>query len=172
MTKEEKNSEKNKERHNKEAIKKLRERLQKCEKERVDFLTGWQRTKADYLNARKDEIEKIKTIIKGANEELVLKILPVLDNLELAEKNLPKDLKEEDFTKGIVQIKKQFLDILKQEGVEEIKAMGEKFDPNFHDVIEEIEKKDISSGIIIEEIKKGYTLNGRVIRPSKVRVAR
>jgi len=164
--------EKRKKESSKEKIKELEEKIKKCEEEKSEYLTGWQRARADYLNFKKSETERIREIIENANEELILKILPILDNLELAEEGLPEDLKDNDYTKGILQIKRQFQDVLKQEGIEEIKAVGEKFDPNFHDVVEEVEKKGITPGTIIKEIQKGYTLNGKVIRPSKVKVSK
>ncbi len=150
-------------------IKELEKKLEECEKEKQEYIEGWQRAKADYLNSRRNDDIRMKEIIKNSNEELILNILPILDNLELAEKNLPENLKENDFVKGVIQIKKQFQDVLKNEGVEEIKSCGENFDPNLHTAVEEIEKKDAESGTIAEEIQKGYTLNGKVIRSSRVK---
>ncbi len=146
--------------------------IEKIKEEKEEYLNCWKRAKADYLNYKKGESERIAKIIKNANEGLVLEILPILDNLERAEENLSDDLKENDFVKGMIQIKKQIKDILKREGLEEIETEDKEFDPNFHEVIEEVEKKDVSSGKITEEIQKGYILNGKVIRPAKVKTAK
>jgi len=70
-------------------------------------LAGWQRARADFLNYKREEIERFENIIDIANEEMILKILPLLDNMELAEKHLSDDLKGNDYVKGVLQIKTQ-----------------------------------------------------------------
>jgi len=154
--------------------------LEECQKLKDEYLAGWQRERADFLNYKREELERIGEILKYTNIGLILNILPILDNFEIAEKKLPEDLKNDENVKGILQIKNQILDFLKNQGVEEIKSAGEKFDPNFHEAVEEIEPssakategKDIKSGIIVEEIQKGYKIHGKVLRPAKVRVAK
>ena len=90
----------------------------------------------------------------------------------LTEKQLPKNLNNDEYIKGIFQIKTQLENFLKNQEVEEIKTFGEKFDPNFHEVIEEVEVKDKEPGIVVAEIQKGYKLHGRIIRPAKVKVSK
>ena len=143
--------------------------LEECKKQRDEYLAGWQRARADLLNYKKEEMERFEQVLKFAGEEFVLKVLPVLDNFNLIEKKLPEDLMEEENIKGILQLKIQIEDFLKNQGVEEIKC-GEKFDPNFQEAVETIEKEDMESGTILEEIQKGYTINGRILRPAKVKV--
>ena len=146
--------------------------LEECQKQKDEYLTGWQRERADFLNYKKGELERIGEIIKYGDLGLILKILPILDNFEIAEKKLPENLKNDDNVKGILQLKNQILDFLKNQGVEEIKSLGEKFDPNFMEVVETTEAKDKESGIVVEEIQKGYKINGKVLRPAKVRVTK
>ena len=153
-------------------IKEYQKLLEKCEKEKKEYLEGWKRERADFLNYKKDEIERIEGLIKYANEELILKFLPILDNLEIAEKNISENLKENEEVKGLLQIKTQILDFLKSQGLSEIKALGELFDPHFHEAIDEIEDKEKDSGIIIEEVRKGYLLNNKVLRPARVKVVK
>jgi len=161
-------------------IEELKKKLEECEKLKDEYLAGWQRERADFLNYKREELERIGEILKYTNVGLILNILPILDNFEIAEKKLPEDLKNDENVKGILQIKNQILNFLKNQGVEEIKSAGEKFDPNFHEAVEEIEPpsakategKDIKSGIIVEEIQKGYKIHGKVLRPAKVRVAK
>jgi len=143
--------------------------LEECQKQRDEYLAGWQRARADLLNYKKEEMERFEQVLKFAGEEFVLKVLPILDNFNLIEKKLPEDLKKEENIKGILQLKKQIEDFLKSQGVEEIKC-GEKFDPNFQEAVETIEKEEGESGTILEEIQKGYTINGRILRPAKVKV--
>ena len=169
------------------SVEELKEKLEECERLKEEYLAGWQRERADFLNYKKGELERIGEIIKYGDLGLILKILPIADNFELAEKNLPENLKTDENVKGILQTKNQILDFLKNQGVEEIKSVGEKFDPNFHEAVEEIEPssanlpagrqgategKDIKSGIIVEEIQKGYKINGKVLRPARVKVAK
>jgi len=156
----------------KEKIKELEKKLQECEKTKQEYLGGWQRTRADFLNYKKEELERAEGLIKFAKEGMILKILSILDNFEIAEKSLPQNLKEDKNIKGLLLIKNQLKEFLKQNGVEEIKLKGKKFDPAFCEVIEEIEDKEKESGVVIEEIQKGYKINGRVLRPAKVKVAK
>ena len=146
--------------------------LKECQKLKDEYLAGWQRARADFLNYKKEEVERIEEILKYAAEGLILKILPILDNFYLIEKKIPENLKVNENVKGILQLKTQLQDFLKKLGVEEIKSVGEKFDPNFQEVIGEIEAKDKKPGIILEEEQKGYKLHGKVIRPAKVRVTK
>ena len=162
----------------------LKKKLEECQKLKDEYLAGWQRARAELLNYKKEELERIGELIKYADIGLILKILPILDNFDLAEKNLPENLKKDEnpegepsvpygaSVKGFLQIKRQLEDFLKKEGVEEIKSVGEKFDPNFMEVVEEVEGTNTDSGIVIEEIQKGYKIHGRLLRPAKVRVAK
>ncbi len=150
--------------------KKLEKKLENCEKQKKEYLAGWQRQRADFINYKKNELEKISELIKYANSGLILKLLPVLDNFDVAEKKLSKKAKENKDIKGLFQIKNQVKDILKSQKVEEIKSLGKKFDPSIHEIVEVVEMKNKESGIIIDEIQKGYTINGKILRPAKVKV--
>ena len=156
----------------KENLEELKRKLEECQKQKDEYLAGWQRARADFLNYKKEEIERIEEILKYADVGLILKILPILDNFEIAEKKLPENLKNDENVKGLLLIKNQIQDFLKNQGVEEIKTIGEKFDPNLMEVVEEVEGKNVDSGIAIEEIQKGYKIHGRLLRPAKVRVAK
>jgi molecular chaperone GrpE len=156
----------------KKEIEELKKKLEEAEKLKNEYLAGWQRARADLINYKKEELERVGELIKFSANGLILKILPILDNFEIAEKKLPEDLKNNENVKGILQIKNQILNFLKEQGVEEIKSVGERFDPNFHEVVEEVEAKDKEPGTIVEEIQKGYKINGRLLRPAKVKVAK
>jgi molecular chaperone GrpE len=156
----------------KKEIEELKKKLEEVEKLKNEYLAGWQRARADFLNYKKEELERLGEMVKYAGENLILKILPILDNFEIAEKKLPENLKNDENVKGILQIKNQILNFLKEQGVEEIKSIGERFDPNFHEVVEEVEAKDKEPGTIVEEIQKGYKINDRLLRPAKVKVSK
>ncbi|MBZ9577625.1 nucleotide exchange factor GrpE [Patescibacteria group bacterium] len=144
---------------------KLKKQLEEC-------LENWKRERAAFLNYKKEEAERVGEFVKFANQELILKILPILDNIYIAEKKLPRELKGNLWVQGFLKTKTQILDFLKKERVEEIKCLGEKFDPSFQEAVGEIKKPGSEPGIVIEEIKKGYTLHGRVLRPAKVKIAK
>ncbi|MBI2041702.1 MAG: nucleotide exchange factor GrpE [Candidatus Nealsonbacteria bacterium] len=151
------------------------EKLEECEKKAAEYLAGWQRARADFLNYKKEEMERIAEILKYGAEEMILKILPILDNFEIIESKLPEDLKKNENMKGILQIKKQISDFLKNQGVEEIKSVGEKFDPNWHEVVEPASAEASAgkeSGVIVDEAQKGYKINGKLLRPAKVKIVK
>ncbi len=181
--KEKESKEKEDKKRDQTKLEEIEQRLKECQKQKDEYLAGWQRTRADFLNYKKEEIERVEEILKYANLDLILKILSVLDNFDLAEKELLKCLKDDENVdavrnkisngvKGVLQIKTQILDFLKNQGIEEIKAVGEKFDPNFHEAVEEVEAEDKESGMVAEETQKGYILHGKVIRPTKVKVVK
>ncbi len=154
------------------SIKELRERLKKAEKKAQENLDGWKRARADLINFEKRVGERNQEIIKFASEELILKILPVLDNLERAYKHTPKEIEKSEWIEGFVQIKNQLENILRDFGVEKIKAKGKKFDSREHEAIAKTEgTKDLDTEIVVKIIQGGYKLNGKVIRPAKVIVA-
>ncbi len=154
-------------------LEELKKELEICQKQKSEYLTGWQRARADFLNYKKEERERIEEILKYTNEELIFKILPILDNFYLIETKLPEDIKKNENVKGILQIKNQIIDLLKREGVEELKIkVGDKFDPNYQEAVETTEKEGIEPGIILEITQKGYIINGRLLRPAKVKVAK
>jgi len=162
--------------------------LEECKKKCDEYLNNWKRERADFLNYKKDEIERIGFFGKYIKEDMTLKILPILDNFYLAEKQLPENLKAKaregsekspqvEWTKGFLQIHKQIEEFLKKEGIEEIKTVSEKFDPNFHEVVGEVGHsealaQDAKPGEIIEELQKGYMMSDKVIRPAKVKISK
>lgn len=153
-------------------LEELKKKLEECQKLKEKYLAGWQRSRADLLNYKKEEMERISELIKYATVGIILKILPILDNFEIIEKKLPDDLKNNENVKGVLQIKNQIQDFLRSQGVEEIKSIEERFDPNLMEVVEVVEMKGKEAGIVIEEIQKGYKMNGKLLRPAKVKVAK
>ena len=146
------------------------EKLEESEKKVAEYLAGWQRSRADLLNYKKEEMERIGEFLKYASEEFVLKVLPILDNFEIIEKKMPDNLKNDENIKGLLMIKNQLRDFLKSQGAEEVKSVGQNFDPNLHEMVGETEAKDKEKGLIVEEVQKGYKINGRLLRPAKVKI--
>lgn len=149
-------------------IKNLKDKLKHCQKEKDEYIRGWQRERADFINYRNEEQKREKDLRIFAKAKIILEFLRVLDNLERAEKEIPEKLKKEDWVKGIISIKNEFKDVLKKEGVEEIEKT-KLFDPEIHEAVEVGEGKEDE---ILEVLQKGYFLEGQVLRPAKVRVGK
>jgi molecular chaperone GrpE len=157
----------------KKEIEKLKKKLEEAEKLKEEYLISWQRARADLLNYKREEAERILDLIKKANINLLSKFFPILDNFEMAEKKIPEDLKENENVKGLLLIKTQIKDFLKSQGIEEIEVkIGEKFDPNWQEVVEEVEREGEESGTVVEEVQKGYKIEGKILRPAKVKVVK
>lgn len=125
------------------------------------------RLMADFQNYKK-RVEKEKTdLYSYANEKLVTELLAVLDNFERA---LAHEDSGDGFKEGMEMIFKQLVDVLEKSGLAEIAALGEDFDPNFHNAVMTEETEEYESGKVSGVLQKGYTLNGKVIRPSMVKV--
>jgi len=155
-----------------DSIKELRRRLKEVEKKAQENLDGWKRARADLINFEKRAGKRSQEIIKFASEELILKILPVLDNLERAHKHIPKEIEKSGWIKGFVQIKNQLESILKDFGVEKIEAQGKKFNSQEHEAVGRAKNvKGQDTKRMVKVVQDGYKLNGKVIRPAKVIVA-
>ena len=136
------------------------------EKEKAEnYLTNWQRAQADFINyKRRNEQEKEETI-RFANMELILGILPVLDDLERALDSVSPEQAEPGWLEGIRLIERKMKANLGAQGLSYIEALGEKFDPHLHEAVRQDKGEE---GTIIEEVQKGYKLHDRVIRASRV----
>jgi molecular chaperone GrpE len=150
-------------------VKKLKKKIEELEKQKNEYLSGWQRERADFINYKKDEFKKIEELVKYASSGMILKLLPILDNFDIAYKKMPEKSKNNKDVKGLLQIKSQLEDFLKASGVEQIEVLGKQFDPSLHEIVELVEDKKKKSGIVVEEVQKGYTIYGKLLRPAKVK---
>ena len=129
------------------------------------YLDSWKRCKADFENFKKSQEKSQKEFRKYALSDIVQQILPILDNFESSLSHVPEENKETKWVEGIIYIKKQIKDMLRQNGVEEIEAKpGEKFNPEVHEAVSGKGEK------VKKVLQKGYRLNGRVIRATRVEV--
>jgi molecular chaperone GrpE len=147
--------------------------LEKLKKQAQEYLDGWKRAKADYLNLKKEMESQNKEIKEWMAKILLLPLLNILDGLNKAFGEVPDNLKNDQWVKGIEGIKKQMEDYLKSQGVEPMAVKGKKFDPIKHEAVESVDLPTGGggeSGIILEELQKGYLINGEVLRPAKVKV--
>lgn len=124
---------------------------------------------SEFDNYRKRTIKERIEHSKTASEEVIISMLTILDDFDRALKAIPENAEPDPFTEGIQLIYTKFRTILTQKGIEEIKTIGEDFNTDFHEAITKIPaENEEMKGKIVDEIQKGYTLNGKVIRFSKV----
>ena len=155
-----------------EISKKEFEELQKKADERDEFNEKWLQVHADYENTRK-RLEKQKSdYIKFANEEIIAQLFPIMDNFDMAFAAMEKAEDKEAMMEGIKLVQKEFHKVLEEHGVEKIETVGKEFDPHFHEAVQMVETDDYPDGEIIEEVRSGYTLNGRLLRAAQVKVAK
>ncbi len=149
-------------------LEELRETIESLEKEKNELFAKLQRVSADYANFQKRAPKQITDTISYEKEKIIKTLLPALDNFEHTVQNAHSAENVDVLVKGIQIIYDQMLDILKSHGVEQIKALDEKFDPALHEAMMQKAEPEKADNIVLEEFQKGYKLNGRVIRPSKV----
>lgn len=127
---------------------------------------------ADFENFKKLKAKERQDTVKFANEEIVKELLPVVDNLEraLAHSESTDDFKS--IHEGVRITLNQFLKVLEKSGVTTIDSIGQKFDPNFHEALYQEERDDMEADTVVSEVQKGYILNDRLIRPSRVGVSK
>lgn len=136
------------------------------EKERAEgYLANWQRAQADFINYKRRSEQEKEEISKFANGLFMLNLLPILDDLERALDSIPPKLAGFTWVEGISLIERKFQASLEAQGLSQIEALGEPFDPNLHEAAIHGKGKE---GIVIEELQKGYKLHDRVIRPAMV----
>ena len=139
-----------------------------------DYKSKFYYLAADMENLKKRHQKDREEFLKYGTESIIKDLLEVMDNLERTLDAIRGDCTEKikNIYTGINMVKEQFLNVLKNNGLTAIESMGQKFDPNFHEAIGHREDQEKKDGDIAEEYQKGYTLNGRLIRPSKVIVVK
>lgn len=154
-------------------IKKLKKDLDACLKEKSEYLEGWQRAKADFVNERRSFEEDKKRIKEFAKEDIIVDLFPVIDSFDMAFRDKKAWEKVDSVWRtGVEYIYNHLTETLKNHGVTMFEDVGEEFNPERHLSVEAIEtenKKD--DGKVIEVIQKGFLLNNHVIRPARVKVA-
>ena len=143
---------------------------EKIKKEREEYLDGWKRAKAELINYKNDELKRVSEIIRFAGEDIARDMVEILDSFDLCIASLSTD--NQSLAKGVYMIRTQLEDLLKKRGMERIiVSVGHQFDPGLHEAISTIQS-DKPPGIVIEEIEKGYTWNGKLLRPARVVVSK
>ena len=156
--------------------KELEKRIQELEKELQDaatqsakYLNQLKYTKADLENVQKQNQKRLIDVMDRANGELLEKLLPFVDELDIL---YSKDAEKQKLVDGVKMVHGKLVKLLESEGITQIEAVGEKFDPFKHEAIMEVETLDVPDGCIAEEIRRGYIFKDKVLRASVVKVAR
>ncbi len=153
-------------------IKKIKQRLKTCETERQEYLEGWQRARADYVNLKMSEEKAKHEIGKRAEARLILDFLKVADSFDLAISNRESWAKLPDnWRQGMEYVHSQLKTALQDNGVKEINPLQQKFDPQKAHSIGVVKTADEKmDNVVLEVLKIGYELHGQVIRPAQVKV--
>lgn len=141
------------------------------EEELTQLNQRYLRLAADFENYRRRTSQEIEEIRRTAAERLLLGMLPLLDNFERAIASAQEHRPQQDFA-GIEMIYRQLLDILSQEGVTQLKAVGEPFNPVYHEAFAQVETDEWPEGTVTMELRRGYLLRDKVLRPAFVQVAK
>ena len=151
---------------------KLKEALEQ-EKARADeYLNRLKYLQADFENYQKRVEKERGELVKRGNEELILRLLSVVDDLERAVEASKSSSDKEVLVSGVEMVLKEFQATLAEEGLSQIEAVGKPLDPELHEAVTTVETDQYPENIIVRVLRKGYSLNGRVIRPSMVEVAK
>lgn len=152
-------------------IKIFKKKLKECEKQKSENLTGWQRTKADFINGKKDELKLREEIINIKTEDILKEFLEVINFFNLAFKHPHWNGLDDEWKKGIEAVYAKFLKIFENYGVRPFESAGERFNPLKHEAIMmgDAGSKE-NDHIILEEFEKGYNIKDKVLRPAKVKV--
>lgn len=156
----------------KDIIKDLREKLKKAIAEKQEYLEGWQRAKADFVNARKRDEEAKKEVVKFATEGLISELIPVLESFEMARANKEAWEKiDQNWRVGVEYIHTQLLKVLEDNGLVELNPKGQKFDPMRDEAVAyEPVVDENQDHVIIDVIQKGYSLNGKIVKAPRVKM--
>lgn len=154
--------------------KELTESVKELREEKDEYIDKWKRALAELENYRKRNEKQLKDSIKFAHENILYDLLNVVDNFERALLHIEDSKSTATLKQGVEMIYKELKTLLNRYGVKHIEALGKKYDPNFHEAVEEIKQGNNSQSntyVVVEEVLPGYTLHDRLLRPAKVKVS-
>jgi len=146
----------------------LRKQAEELQKEKDDIFGKLQRVAADYDNYQKRSVKQISDNIAYEKEKIIKALLPVIDDFERVLINAENCKNADAIINGVGIVYEHLKGVLRSEGVEQIESAGEKFDPAHHQALTQRTEQGRENGVVLEELQKGYKLNGRVIRASRV----
>jgi len=145
----------------------LEEKIKECEKKAENYLIQLKYLQADFENYRKRFETEVSRRVMNVKEDLMLALIPIKEDLERAIQAAPEG---SSLLEGVRMVAENFKAVLTKEGLEEIDALGAKFNPNLHEAFSYVSREDCEDGVITAVIRKGYKLSGKVIRASLVEV--
>jgi len=145
--------------------------LEAARAQAAEYLDGWQRARAEFANYKRRVEAERDDVRCRSNADLLLKLLPVVDDFERALQVAPPELAHSPWVSGVTIILNKMHTILDSENVAPVAAVGQPFDPQWHEAMMQEETTDHADGAVIEELRKGYRLGDRVLRPALVKIA-
>lgn len=145
-------------------------RIRQLEQDVATFRDQYLRTAADLKNFKRRTDEERSNLIRNATAGLLMKLLPILDDFDLAMQHVPAEIAASPWFNGVQGVQRKLQTVIESEGVRPIEALGQPFDPNFHDAVMHEDAGPEQAGKVTADLRRGYTLNDRVIRPSMVKV--
>ena len=145
--------------------------LKEARAKEAEYLDGWQRARAELANARKRFQREQQQAYANAQADILIRLLPAVDDFERAMETLPDNLLGLTWIEGVMLIQRKLALLLEQAGVSAIDAVGQEFNPFSHEAVTHEPSGDIPEGQVISELQKGYRMGDRVLRPSMVRVS-
>lgn len=152
-------------------IAELEREIETLRKSVEETQSSYLRVLADFDNFRKRQREETARLTSSAREALILKLLPIVDNFDRTLEAAEAEHSYESLVEGVTLTLKHVREMLEREGLEPIEAVGQQFDPELHEALMRVDTDDYPENTVVDEIEKGYTLNGRLLRPARVRVA-
>ena len=150
--------------------------LEEAKKQAEEYLNSWKRERADFINYKKDEAKRMEEFLKFSTEGIILELIDVIDGIEVARNNLPESKELENWIQGFDSGWNKLGIFLKKFGVEKIEVRGQKFDPNLHEAVFSESGESVPEGVHLEgnleEVRPGYKMHGKVIRPARVRIVK
>lgn len=154
-----------------EEVPDLETQLKEAEEQAAEYLDGWQRARAELANFKKRAERERGQLVSTIKANVILDLVPILDDLELAVEHLPQDLDGHEWASGVLLIQRKLVALLEEMGLEEIEAAGQPFDPELHEAVMQVPSDEHEPGTVVDVLRKGYRMEDRIIRAAMVRVA-
>lgn len=148
-----------------------REEFEKLTYQAQEYLDGWKRAKADYINLKRETEQRQTEFVQFAAMGMLVELIPIYDHLQKAITSIPEEKMKDPWIDGVLRIRREFETILKAAGVEAMKTEGQQFDPSHHEAMGSEKREGVVPNTIVMEVKTGFTLHGKVLIPAQVIVA-
>ena len=152
-------------------IEALQQEIETLRKDAEETQNSYLRVLADFDNYRKRQREETSRLTDYAREQIILKLLPIVDNFDRSVQAAEAEHSYDSLVEGVALTLRQLREMLEKEGLEQIEAVGQEFNPEVHEALMRVETDEYPENTVVDELEKGYTLNGKVIRAARVRVA-